>query len=278
MRDVFGIHEIRARHVDEAPSVRVGFARRRVARVDDGDPIHIEIVAVSSRVDWADRDFPYAIGALGHRCALAKAGQIAAGQPDLLCFWSENAEHDLMIGQDLRRNDLGGLRPAKTACPCRRVGRLGWLSGATGAKWGVGAILTVLFLSGILQVMNGSRGVAFVQEAYVNGFERKQTDYQAAAFFRAHYDGQRILIDLGQHGIIPQKARIRLTNLVNEATAWESALAKPSLSVGWIVEQEGDGVWKFPVNRQDLEGQFEKVLEVTGPFEKPLRIYRRLPR
>jgi hypothetical protein len=30
----------------------------------------------------------------------------------------------------------------------RRVGRLGWLSGATGAKWGVGAILTVLFLSG----------------------------------------------------------------------------------------------------------------------------------
>ena len=84
--------------------------------------------------------------------------------------------------------------------------------------------------------------------------------------------------DLGQHGIIPQKARIRLTNLINEATAWESALAKPSLFVGWIVEQEGDGVWKFPVNRQDLEGQFEKVLEVTGPFEKPLRVYRRLQR
>jgi len=160
----------------------------------------------------------------------------------------------------------------------RGGGRLGWLSGATGAKWGVGAILAVLFLSGTLQVLHGVRGVAFVQEAYVNGFERKQTDYQAAAFFRAHYDGQRILIDLGQHGIIPQKARIRLTNLVNEATAWESALAKPSLSVGWIVEQEGDGVWKFPVNRQDLEDQFEKVLEVTGPFEKPLRIYRRLPR
>jgi hypothetical protein len=160
----------------------------------------------------------------------------------------------------------------------RRVGRLGWLSGATGAKWGVGAILTVLFLSGTLQVMHGSRGVAFVQEAYVNGFERKQTDYQAAAFFRTHYDGQPILIDLGQHGIIPQQARIHLRNLVNEATAWESALAKPSLFVGWIVEQEGDGVWKFPVNRQDLEGQFEKVLEVTGPFEKPLRIYRRLQR
>ena len=160
----------------------------------------------------------------------------------------------------------------------RRLGRLGWLSGVTGAKCGVGAILTVLILTGTRQVMNGIRGVAFVQEAYVNGFERKQTDYQAAAFFRTHYDGQPILIDLGQHGIIPQKAGIRLRNLVNEATAWEAALARPSLFVGWIVEQEGDGVWKFPVNRQDLEGQFEKVLEVTGPFEKPLRIYRRLQR
>jgi hypothetical protein len=159
----------------------------------------------------------------------------------------------------------------------RRLGRLGWLSGVTGAKCGVGAILTILFLSGTWQVAHGIRGVAFVQEAYVNGFERKQTDYQAAAFFRTHYDGQPILIDLGQHGIIPQQARIRLTNLVNEATAWEAALAKPSVFVGWIVEQEGDGVWKFPVNRQDLEGQFEKVLEVTGPFEKPLRVYRRLP-
>jgi hypothetical protein len=126
--------------------------------------------------------------------------------------------------------------------------------------------------------MHGSRGVAFVQEAYVNGFERKQTDYQAAAFFRTDYDGQPILVDLGQHGIIPQQARIRLRNLVHEATAWDAALARPSLFVGWIVEQEGDGVWKFPVNRQDLEGQFEKVFEVTGPFEKPLRIYRRLQR
>ena len=159
----------------------------------------------------------------------------------------------------------------------RRVGGLGWLSGLLGAKWGVGAILAVLLVSGVWQLKNGIRGVAFVQEAYVNGFERKQTDYQAGAFFRTHYDGQPILIDLGQHGIIPQQARIRLKSLVNEDTAWNAALAKPSLFVGWIVEQEGDGVWKAPVNQQDVEGQFEKVFEVTGPFEKPLRVYRRLP-
>lgn len=159
----------------------------------------------------------------------------------------------------------------------RRVGRLSWLAGVTGAKCGVGAILAALLTSGIWQVIHGIPGVAFVHEAYVNGFERKQTDYQAAAFFRTHHDGQPILIDLGQHGIIPQQAQIRLIHLISETTAWGSALAQPSLFVGWIVEQEGDGVWKFPVNRQDLEGQFEKVFEATGPFEKPLRVYRRLP-
>jgi len=158
------------------------------------------------------------------------------------------------------------------------VGRFIWLTGVTGAKWGVGAILTVLFLSGTWQMRHGPRGVPFVEESYVNGFERRQTDYQAAAFFRIHYDGQPILIDLGQHGIIPQRARIRLRNLVNEATAWDAALVTPSQFVGWIVEQEGDGVWKFPVNKQDLERRFELVFEVSGPFEKPLKLYRKRTR
>jgi hypothetical protein len=160
----------------------------------------------------------------------------------------------------------------------RQVGRLERLSGVTGAKFGVGAILAALLTSGIWQVTRGMPGPAFVREAYVNGFERKQADYQAAAFLRTHFDGQPILIDLGQHGIIPQQALIRLIKLVNEATAWDAALARPSQFVGWVVEQEGDGVWKYPVNRQDLEEQFERVFEATGPFEKPLRIYRKIAR
>ena len=159
----------------------------------------------------------------------------------------------------------------------RLVGGLNWLSGVTGAKSGVGAVLAILFSSAVWQALQGMNGVAFVREAYVNGFERKQTDYQAAAFLRSHYDGERILMDLGQHGIIPQRARIPLNHLVNEATAWESALARPSAFVGWIVQQEGDGVWRFPVNKEDLDQKFERVFEVTSTLEKPLRVYRKRP-
>src|SRR5262245_53994033 len=157
----------------------------------------------------------------------------------------------------------------------RLAGGLNWLSGVTGAKFGVGGIIAILFSSGVWHALHGMNEVAFVREAYVNGFERKQTDYQAAAFLGSHYDGERILLDLSQHGIIPQQARIPLNHLVHEATAWQSALARPSVFVGWIVQQEGDGVWRFPVNKEDLERKFEKVFEVTSTFEKPLRVYRR---
>jgi len=115
---------------------------------------------------------------------------------------------------------------------------------------------------------------AFYQEARVNGFERKQADFAAAGFLKANYDGRPILMDVGQHGIIPQRCPIPLVRIVNEATSWQTALARPSLFVSWIVVQEGDGVSRFPVNWNDVQERFEVVFQTEGPFEKPLRIYR----
>jgi hypothetical protein len=81
-------------------------------------------------------------------------------------------------------------------------------------------------------------------------------------------------MDVGQHGIIPQRCPIPLVRIVNEATSWQTALARPSLFVSWIVVQEGDGVSRFPVNWNDVQERFEVVFQTEGPFEKPLRIYR----
>jgi hypothetical protein len=116
---------------------------------------------------------------------------------------------------------------------------------------------------------------AFYQEARVNGFERKQADFAAAGFLKANYDGKPILMDVGQHGIIPQRCSIPLVRIVDEATSWQTALARPSLFVSWIVVQEGDGVSRFPVNWIDVQERFEVVFQTEGPFEKPLRIYRK---
>lgn len=143
--------------------------------------------------------------------------------------------------------------------------RLGWV------------VLGCLSCYWIARAGTGSEAVAFYEEARVNGLERKQTDFQAAAFLRARYDGKRILMDLSQHGIIPQQCRIRLLQIVNESTDWAAALALPSSHADWIVVQEGDGVWRFPVNWEDVRRQFELVFEAETPLEKPLLVYRKRP-
>ncbi len=136
-------------------------------------------------------------------------------------------------------------------------------------------VVAGLALSGALQVMAGQSGVAVYREAYVNGFERRQNDFLAARFLRANYDGERILMDLGQHGIIPQQAGIPLIHFINESTAWGPALSQPSSFVQWVVIQDGDGVSDFPVSHADLNANFEQAFEASSPFEKPLRIYRK---
>ncbi len=130
-----------------------------------------------------------------------------------------------------------------------------------------------LLLSGSWKVLSGREGVAFYHEAWVNGFERRQADFGAAAFLREKYDGKRILMDLGHHGIIPQQARVPLIQFLSEVTDWGSALARPSSFVQWIVVQEGDGASRL--NWEDVNEQFDKVFTAESPFEAPLRIYKK---
>jgi hypothetical protein len=157
-------------------------------------------------------------------------------------------------------------RPAQTSGPILESGRLQ-------SQLGVAALFGVLIFWGMLTIQ-GREAFAFYQEAYVNGFERKQTDFQAAAFLKANYDQTPILMDLSQHGIVPQRCRIPLVRIVNEATDWRTVMPTPSRSVKWIVAQEGDGVASFPVNWEDVQQHFNMVFEARSPFEKPLRIYR----
>jgi hypothetical protein len=141
--------------------------------------------------------------------------------------------------------------------------------------------LSMLFVAGLLMFwvvrIPAREAFAFYHEAHVNGFERKQTDFSAADFLKANYDGKPILMDVSQHGIIPQRCLIPLVRIINEATAWQAALASPSQFVSWIVVQEGDGVFKFPVNWNDVDQHFSLVFETESLFEKPLRIYRKRP-
>lgn len=96
------IHKVRARHIDQAPGVIVGLAGRRVARVNHRYAIHIEIIAIRSGIDWAQRHFPNAVSSLGHFGAGPVAGNIATRQAHGLGFGCQNAKGDMPVGGDFR--------------------------------------------------------------------------------------------------------------------------------------------------------------------------------
>ena len=112
VRNVGGVHEFGAGNVDQAPDVVIGFADRGVARVDYGDAIHVEVIAVGAGVDGAERDLPYAVFRLGHGRTRAVAGDVGSGEPHVLRVRRENPEGDMAVGLHLGRDHDGPLRTA----------------------------------------------------------------------------------------------------------------------------------------------------------------------
>ncbi len=137
--------------------------------------------------------------------------------------------------------------------------------------------LSYIGLQYLWQLRNGGQGVVFYQEAYVNGFERKKTSYDAAEYFGQNYDGRRILMDLSHHGIISQRALIPLVHFLSDTNPgrFEAAVSQPSAWVNWVVVQPGDAVWRFSLNFDDLKKHFDLVFETEGLLEQPLKIYRK---
>jgi hypothetical protein len=97
--------------MNEAPGVVVGFAGARVARVDGGDTVDVEVVAIGAGGD-VKGDFPDVAGAFGEGgAALRLAGDVAGAEFDGFGFGRENAEGDfVVVGGEFGRDDAWRLR------------------------------------------------------------------------------------------------------------------------------------------------------------------------
>ena len=73
VRDVLGVHHVRARHGGDAPRRGVRFADRRVARIDHADAVDDVDIAIGPRLDGAGGHLPDAVRRLGE-LRLARAG------------------------------------------------------------------------------------------------------------------------------------------------------------------------------------------------------------
>ena len=105
VRHTLGLHEFGPRHVHETPDVVVRFTDGRAPRIDHGDAVHVEVVAVSPRLQGPDRDLPDAVIGLPHHDAIAVARDVSAHQPDFVGSRCEDSKDDAPVGEDLRRRE-----------------------------------------------------------------------------------------------------------------------------------------------------------------------------
>jgi hypothetical protein len=67
-------------------------------------------------------------------------------------------------------------------------------------------------------------------------------------YLQAHYDGSRILIDMGKLAPLAYDSGFPLKDMVyneGESQHWHAALECPETQVGWLCAQKGDAVWEW---------------------------------
>jgi hypothetical protein len=70
---------------------------------------------------------------------------------------------------------------------------------------------------------------------------------QIMQYIRQHYDGKRILIDMGKQAPLVYDSGLNVKEFVyNEGgeTLWHEALKNPASQVGWLCTQVGDAIWE----------------------------------
>jgi hypothetical protein len=66
-------------------------------------------------------------------------------------------------------------------------------------------------------------------------------------YLRQHYDGKRILIDMGRQAPLVYDLGLNVREFVyNEGgeRLWHEALRNPAKQVGWLFSEKGDAIWK----------------------------------
>ena len=117
VRHVALIHHLRTGHDDDAPHIVVRLANGRTSRVDYREAIDVEVIAIGAWLDGIERDRPHVLVPF-FQVAGAIALDIAATPLHALGLRGEDAERDLPIGRNLRRDNI---RPAlPSAGPSRR--------------------------------------------------------------------------------------------------------------------------------------------------------------
>lgn len=139
------------------------------------------------------------------------------------------------------------------------------------------ASLAVLAAQNTWMLAGGARKLPVVREGVLNTPCNTQPDQALIAFFRSHYDGQRILMQPGEWPCVLPTLDIHFRNILSGSNRsyWRKLPDGAQKFVEWIVAGEGDPVDILLRTYPDAFNDFVPVYHRFFPQQKSITIYRR---
>lgn len=130
-----------------------------------------------------------------------------------------------------------------------------------------------------LNLSEGAMQLPVVKESVLNTPCQSQRQRALIRFFRAHYDGERLLVALGKWPCLMPSSEIPFHKTVSESNRkiWRQLRQDPGKWVEWIVRGEGDSVDELMRAYPAAFNGFTLVERDEAPGEGWVEIYRRNP-
>ena len=139
------------------------------------------------------------------------------------------------------------------------------------------ACLAVLAVQNIWMLSGGARRLPIVTEGVLNTPCKTEPDQALIAFFRTHYNGQRILMQSGEWPCVAPTLDIHFRNILSGSnrSLWRNLPNGAQKYVEWIVSGEGDEVDILMRTYPEAFKDFVPVFQQNFPQQQSITIYRR---
>ncbi len=139
------------------------------------------------------------------------------------------------------------------------------------------ALLVVLGAQAASMASGGSHKLVVVKEGILNNPCRSKLQQAIIRFLRGRYDGQRILVAVGEWPCVMPEVGIDYRDTISETNEkfWAKMRTDPERWVEWIIRGQGDAVDELMRAYPQAFKDFALVDEAKFPGEGSLEIYRR---
>ncbi|MGH9404649.1 MAG: hypothetical protein ACRD3D_02305 [Terriglobia bacterium] len=142
----------------------------------------------------------------------------------------------------------------------------------------LGVILcAILTFQALGMAWSGARRLATVRESILNTPCKSLAEQDVIRFFRAHYDGERVLAEAGAWPCLNPSVGIpyRKTLTPRNRKYWRQLRFGAAKWVGWVIRRRYDSVDALMRAYPPAFSHFQEVLNVPLPHHEQLEIYRR---